>query len=75
MAFIDRIKGYKKLCATLATVAGIWATPLPIEVKIAKTVIVVVAYLTAQGAVDVAEKLANGKPKPEEPAERRKTAK
>ena len=73
MKFIDRFRGWKKICATIATVAGIWATPLPTEVKIAKTVIVVVAYLTAQGAVDVAEKLANGKKN--EPAERRKTAK
>lgn len=64
MTFLERINGYKKIFATISTVAAIWVLPLPIEVKVAKTVIVVVAWLFAQGAVDVAERLANGKKEP-----------
>ena len=71
MKFIDRFKGWKKICATISAIATIWAMPLPVEVKVGKSVIVLVTWLVAQGAEDVAEKLANGKPKPEEPAERR----
>ena len=47
----------RKFLLTLGAIAAIWVAPIPIEVKVLRTVQAVIAYVAVEGAGDVAERL------------------
>jgi len=62
----------RKFLLVLAALGAVWASPMPVEVKVGRTVYLVIAYVAAEGAGDAAERFGNGKRKPEEPVKKPK---
>lgn len=54
----------RKFLLTLGVIATIWLTPIPIEMKVLRTVQAVIAYITIEGIGDAAERFGNGKKEP-----------